>query len=70
MSLFDFNDPFYRPLWLRVLLVAITFGWGVFEFVSGYPFWGTIFCGVAALAFYGFFVSFNPRVGQSETDKE
>lgn len=61
MKLFDFNDPFFKPLWLRIVIVAVAGAWGVFEFVSGAPFWGTLFVGVAALAFYGFFIAFDPR---------
>jgi hypothetical protein len=58
---FDLNDPFFRPLWIRVLIVAAAGGWGVFEFVSGQPFWGILFCAIGAYAFYGFFIAFDPR---------
>jgi hypothetical protein len=61
LNLFDFNHPFFRPLWLRIAVVAFAAGWGVFEFVGGAPFWGVVFCGVAALAFHGLFITFNPR---------
>lgn len=71
MALFDFNDPFYRPLWLRIAIVTVCFGWGVFEFVSGSPFWGVVFWGVAAFAFHGLFIAFNPRDPEkTETDEE
>lgn len=60
-KLLDFNDPFYKPLWLRIAIVVVVAGWGVFEFMAGTPFWGVIFMGAAAFAFHGFFIAFNPR---------
>jgi hypothetical protein len=60
-KLLDFNDPFYKPLWLRIAIVAVVAGWGIFEFLTGSPFWGTIFIGAAAFAFHGLFIAFNPR---------
>ncbi len=68
MNLFDFDHPFYRPLWIRGVVVAVAAGWGVFEFVSGSPFWGVLFCGMAAFAFHGLFIRFNPR--QDAPDKQ
>ncbi|QKV20595.1 DUF3329 domain-containing protein [Oricola thermophila] len=59
--MFDFNNPFYRPLWKRVAVVALPGTWGAFEFVAGSPFWGVLFCGAAALAFHGLFIAFEPR---------
>lgn len=61
MGLFDFNHPFFKPLWLRIAIVVVCLGWGAFEFVAGAAFWGTVFCAVGALAAYGFFVTFAPR---------
>lgn len=61
MKFFDFNDPFFKPLWLRIAVVALAAGWGGFEFYSGATFWGTLFVGAAGLAFWGLFVTFNPR---------
>lgn len=68
MKLFDFDHPFFKPLWIRVAVVAVAAGWGVFEFVSGAPFWGMIFVGAAALAFHGLFISFNPREPEEKKD--
>ena len=71
MKGFDFNDPFFRPLWLRIIVVAVASGWGAFEFVSGSPFWGLLFCAAGAWAFYGLFIAFNPRgEGLPEKDRE
>lgn len=51
----DTDHPMFRPLWVRVLIVAACIGWAIFEFVDGSPFWGMIFgaLGVyAAVSFY------------------
>jgi hypothetical protein len=67
---FDFNHPFYRPLWIRVLIVGFCLGWGVLEFFAGEPFWGVIFAGTGAIAFHGFFIAFNPRDPDDPQDKK
>ena len=60
MKLFDLQNPFFKPLWLRVLLDAICLGWAVFEFVSGAPFWAVIFAGMGLYAAWEFFFAFDP----------
>lgn len=69
-KLLDFNDPFYKPLWLRVVIVAFAGVWGMFEFIAGSPFWGVIFAGMAVFAFHGFFIAFNPREPEQKKGKE
>ncbi len=59
--LFDFDHPFFRPLWIRLLVVALCLGWAAFEFASGSPGWALLFGGVGLLAAYRFFVAFDPR---------
>jgi len=56
----DTDHPFFRPLWIRILLVAVCAGWGILEFVTGSPFWGVLFLGLGAYAAWGFFMDFNP----------
>ena len=68
--MFDFNDPFFRPLWRRVAVLVVAFGWGLFEFVTGAPFWGVLFCALGAAAYWGLFVTFNPRENSKEKDRE
>ena len=59
--LFDLDHPFFRPLWLRVLIVAACLGWAAVELVGGSPGWAILFGAVGAYAAYGFFVDHNPR---------
>ena len=36
----DTDHPMFRPLWVRLLVVAVCLGWAAFEFIDGSPFWG------------------------------
>lgn len=64
--MFNLDDAFYRPLWIRVLVVALALSWGLFEFVSGAPFFGVIFVAIGLYAAWRFFVTFDPRDGPGE----
>jgi hypothetical protein len=66
--MFDLQIPFFRPLWRRILLVALCLGWGVVELSFAAYFWATIFIGVGLYASYEFFLNFNPD--QDDTDAD
>lgn len=70
--MFDLNHPFFIPLWRRVAVVAVTLAWGLFEFASGSPFWGTLFLGIGGYAFWGLFIAFDPSAAEERerSDKE
>lgn len=57
MKGFDFDHPFFNPLWIRVLVFAVCIAWGLFEFVAGNVFWGLLFCGLGLWAGHSFFIS-------------
>ena len=59
----DTDHPAFRPLWVRIAIVAVAAGWGLFEIATGSPFWAVIFLALAAYAAWGFFVDFNPDRG-------
>ncbi|SFB70798.1 hypothetical protein [Tropicimonas isoalkanivorans] len=61
MKLLDRNDPFFAPLWRRVVIVAVTLAWSVFEFVAGSPFWGILVGAIGIYCVYQLFVVFEPR---------
>lgn len=67
MKLFDFNDPFFEPLWLRLTVVILAGGWSLFEFAAGETVWGMLFVGIAGIAFWGLFVTFEPRKPDDKT---
>lgn len=54
MKLFDFDHPSFKPLWVRVAVVVSCIAWGVFEFVTGAPFWGVLFTGIGAISAWRF----------------
>lgn len=56
MKLIDLEHPFFAPVWIRVLVVAVCIGWGLFEFASGAVLWGVFFCGIGAICAYRFAV--------------
>ena len=60
MKLLDTDHPFFRPLWIRLLVTAVAAGWTMFEFAAGEIFWGMIFLAFTALSVWGFFIDFNP----------
>ncbi|HMQ57486.1 MAG TPA: DUF3329 domain-containing protein [Rhizobiaceae bacterium] len=59
--MFDFNHPFFKPLWIRILVVAFTLGWALFELSMGATFWAMLFGAMGLAALWGLFVTFNPR---------
>ncbi|MDO9414934.1 hypothetical protein [Pararhizobium sp.] len=48
IKLIDPDHPFYRPLWVRLLIVGFCTAWTAMEFYQRQPFWGMIFLAVAA----------------------
>lgn len=62
-SFFDLRHPFFRPLWRRVLVVAVCLAWGLVEFATGSPFWGVLFVGIGAICAWQFFLAFDPDQG-------
>lgn len=59
--MFDFDSPWFRPLWRRVLTSAVALGWGAFEFLTGSPGWAILFLSVGGYATYRLFFAFDPK---------
>ena len=55
MRLFDMDHDWFRPLWVRALIVAIAAGWSAFEYSMGEATWSAIFAAIAAYALWSFF---------------
>lgn len=53
--------PFFRPFAVRIAIVAVALGWGLFEFSLAEPFWGVVFLGLGFYAGWNFFVAVDPR---------
>lgn len=60
MKLIDVQTEFFRPMWRRVAVVVVCFGWALFEFVYGDAFWGLLAGGIGAYCTREFFFAFNP----------
>lgn len=73
-DLFDVRHPWFRPLWSRALLVAVTLGWALVEFTSGSPFFGILSAAAGLYCAWAFFVVFDPkdyeRPPKDDTDTE
>lgn len=60
MKFIDPDHPFYRPLWVRLLLVGFCSAWTAFEFYNGSEGWGMIFLAVSAYAFAQLILFYKP----------
>ncbi|SLN62431.1 hypothetical protein AQS8620_02826 [Aquimixticola soesokkakensis] len=58
--MFNFDLPFYRPLWLRLGIVILSLGWAIVELTTGSPGFAILFGAVGFFAAYRFFVTFDP----------
>jgi hypothetical protein len=53
----DLNHPFYRPLWVRVTLAAVTGLWACYEnFVIKDPMWMVLTAGIFVYAAWVFLI--------------
>lgn len=60
MKLIDVQTEFFRPVWRRVAVLVVCFGWAIFEFTFGDAFWGLLSGGIGAYCTREFFFAFNP----------
>jgi hypothetical protein len=60
MQLIDPNHPVYRPLWVRILIVAVCFSWALMETTRGDPFWAVLAAGAGAYSIYMLLWSYKP----------
>lgn len=59
--MFDLDNEFYRPLWIRLTITLGCIAWGVVELATGNFFWAILFIGIGLFSGYRFFVTFNPK---------
>ncbi len=52
----ELQIDFFLPVWRRVVLLAVCFGWAAVEFLSGAPFWGSIFAALGGYALWQLFL--------------
>ncbi|WP_331371879.1 hypothetical protein [Sinorhizobium chiapasense] len=61
LKFIDPDHPFYRPLWIRLLIVAACAAWTAVEFSNGQVTWGMIFLAVTAYAGCALLIFFKPK---------
>lgn len=74
----DLKHSFFRPLWVRILVIVTVLGWGVFEYIQGNSGWAIIFSAIGIYAASGFFINFKSldddvdsnKMNLSDTDNE
>jgi predicted MFS family arabinose efflux permease len=67
--MFDFSHPAFRPLWVRLLVVAVALGWALNEAVGGNPGWALIFGAIGAVAVWGLLFTYDPDRTRKEERK-
>ncbi|MGF6256247.1 hypothetical protein [Ensifer sp. LBL] len=60
LKFIDPDHPFYRPLWIRLLIVGFCGVWTVVEFLGEQTMWGMIFLAVTAYASAALLVFYKP----------
>ena len=61
MQLIDPSHPLYKPLWVRILIVAVCFGWAAVESFGPQPFWAVISGALGAHAAWMLLLNFKPQ---------
>ena len=61
MQLIDANHSFYRPLWVRVAIVAVCLGWAAVEATGGDLMWAVLVGGVGIYAAWVLLLNYRPK---------
>ncbi|WP_092689424.1 hypothetical protein [Tranquillimonas rosea] len=65
--MFDTTHPWFRPLWVRIVLLAVTAGWGLVELSAGNAGWALLFLALAAWVTWALFVTYTPGPDTTDT---
>ncbi|XDB00092.1 hypothetical protein AB1M95_09390 [Sulfitobacter sp. LCG007] len=69
-SYFDIRTPAFRPLWRRLLVVALSMVWAVVEYANGSPGWAMVFVAAGAWCAYQFFVVWDGAPDEDPVQKD
>lgn len=61
MQLIDPSHPMYKPLWVRILIVAVCFGWAAVETLGSQPFWAMLSGALGAYSAWMLLLNFKPQ---------
>ncbi|WP_244464708.1 DUF3329 domain-containing protein [Martelella endophytica] len=67
--MFDLKHPMLKPLWVRLVLIAVCFAWAVVELTMGSLYWAIAVAIIGLYMAWVFFVSAD-RTYFSSNDKE
>ena len=68
-SAFDVQHRFFKPLWIRLLIIAACFAWAAYEFFSlGNVFWPLLFVACGIYLAYEWLWVFDPD-GTKDTEE-
>jgi hypothetical protein len=70
MKFIDPDHPFYRPLWVRLIIVVSCSAWTAVEFYNEEQMWGTIFLVVSAYAFAQLLLFYKPSETPAKAPEE
>jgi len=54
MKFLDPAHPYFRPLWVRILVVAVALLWAIAELIFGSPGWAIVFAAAGLYALWEF----------------
>lgn len=67
MQLIDPKHSFYRPLAVRLIIVAVCLGWAIVELTTGEPFWAILSGALGVYAAWMLLVNYTPPQDVAET---
>ncbi|MBG1233164.1 DUF3329 domain-containing protein [Aestuariivirga litoralis] len=53
------ENPFYRPLWRRIAILAVTGGWAFYDgVIAREPIWTMVWGAIFVYSFYAFIINY------------
>lgn len=69
IKLLDPHHPFFKPLWRRILTVALPGAWGGIEFYNGSTGWGILFAAAAIYAAYELLIMYDRTMAKAAAEE-
>jgi hypothetical protein len=64
MQLIDPTHRFYRPLYIRVIIVAVCLSWAIVEATTGEPFWAVLVGAVGVYSAWMLLLNYKPPLDE------
>lgn len=68
MNFLDVKHPYFRPLWVRLLITGLTLAWAFLELFMGHTIWFALFFLCGAYLVREFFLRFDPADYEKSPD--